>query len=103
MANTTVIHQPGISYQKEYSGSVQYIGGYEGPYVDNEDVFVKQDPGSSNHIIPIPMGLEVFENVSKFVAHQNVAKEDGKLVFIVRSFFISPFIKDCYSKIGQLV
>ena len=77
MANTTVIHQPGISYQKEYSGSVQYIGGYEGPYVDDADVFVQQAPGSSNHV-PIPMGLEVFENVSKFVAHQNVAKEDGK-------------------------
>ena len=80
MANSTVIHQPGISYQKEYSGSVQYIGGYEGPYVDNEDVFVQQAPGSSDHV-PIPMGLEVFENVSKFVTHQNVAKEDGKLVF----------------------
>ena len=81
MANTTVIHQPGISYQTEYSGSVQYIGGYEGPYVDDADVFVQQASGSSNHV-PIPMGLEVFENVSKFVAHQIVAKEDGKLVFI---------------------
>lgn len=80
MANTTVIHQPGISYQKEYSGSVQYIGGYEGPYVDDADTFVQQAPGSSNHA-PIPMGLEVFENVSKFVAHQNVDKEDGKWVF----------------------
>lgn len=80
MANTTVIHQPGISYQKEYSGSVQYIGGYEGPYVDDADVSIQQAPGSSNHV-PIPMGLEVFENVSKFVAHQNVAKEDGKWVF----------------------
>lgn len=77
MANTTVTQQPGISYQKEYSGSVQYIGGYDGPYVNDADVFVQQASGSSNHV-PIPMGLEVFENVSKFVAHQIVAKEDGK-------------------------
>ena len=84
MANTTVvIQQPGIrsQYQKEYSGSVQYIGGYDGPYVDDADVSVQQASGSSNHV-PIPMGLEVFENVSKFVANQIVAKEDGKLVLI---------------------
>ena len=80
MANTTVIHQPGISNQKEYSGSVQYIGGYNGPYVDDGDVFVQQGQESANQV-PIPMGLEVFENVSKFVAHQNVAKEEGKLLF----------------------
>lgn len=80
MANTTVIHQPGISYQKEYSGSVQYIGGFDGPYVDDGDVLVQQGPGSASQV-PIPMGLEVFENVSKFVAHQNVAKEEGKLLF----------------------
>ena len=48
--------------------------------MDDADVFVQQASGSSNHV-PIPMGLEVFENVSKFVAHQIVAKEDGKLVF----------------------
>lgn len=85
MANTTVTQQPGISYQKEYSGSVQYIGGYDGPYVDDADVFVQQASGSSNHV-PIPMGLEVFENVSKFVAHQIVAKEDawwGRMDFSV--------------------
>ncbi|KAJ7348769.1 hypothetical protein OS493_039147 [Desmophyllum pertusum] len=54
MANTTVTHQPGITSQKEYSGSVQYIGGYEGPYLDDGDVFVHQGNGAANEV-PIPM------------------------------------------------
>lgn len=85
MASTTVIHQPGISSQKEYSGSVQYIGGYDGPYADDGDVFVHEKQGASNEV-PIPMGLEVFENVSKLVAHQNVADDEawwGRMDFTV--------------------
>lgn len=75
-----MIHQPGLSYQKEYSGSVQYIGGYDEG--DDGDVFSPQKKGADNGQ-PIPMGLEVFENVSKLVAHQNVADDEGKKQFIV--------------------
>lgn len=78
MASTTVIHQPGLSYQKEYSGSVQYIGGYDEG--DDGDVFSPQKKGADNGQ-PIPMGLEVFENVSKLVAHQNVTDDEGKKQF----------------------
>lgn len=78
MANTTVTHQPGISYsQKEYSGSVQYIGGFDGPYVDDNDVVVHHHDSVKPNEVPIPMGLEVFEDVSKLVAHQNVEKDEG--------------------------
>ncbi|KAL9964225.1 hypothetical protein ACROYT_G027837 [Oculina patagonica] len=86
MASHTVTHQPGISSSKEYSGSVQYIGGYDGPYVDDGDVFVHhQGPVNANEV-PIPMGLEVFEKVSKLVAHQNVEKDEawwGRMDFSV--------------------
>lgn len=93
MANTTVTHQPGISSTKEYSGSVQYIGGYDGPYVDDGDVFVHHQGAINANEVPIPMGLEVFENVSKLVAHQIVDKEDGKLVFNFFARCPSPFNK----------
>lgn len=93
MASHTVTHQPGISSSKEYSGSVQYIGGYDGPYVDDGDVFVHhQGPVNANEV-PIPMGLEVFEKVSKLVAHQNVEKDEGKLVFDFFAPSPSPFDK----------
>lgn len=84
MASTTVIHQPGLSYQKEYSGSVQYIGGYDEG--DDGDVFSPQKKGADNGQ-PIPMGLEVFENVSKLVAHQNVADDEawwGRMDFSIK-------------------
>ena len=90
MASTTVIHQPGISSQKEYSGSVQYIGGYDRPYADDGDVFVHEKQGASNEV-PIPMGLEVFENVSKLVAHQNVADDEGNECLICSRLVYLPF------------
>lgn len=80
---TTVIHQPGLSYQKEYSGSVQYIGGYDEG--EDGDIFSPHNQGADNGS-QVPMGLEVFENVSKLVAHQNVADNEawwGRLDFDV--------------------
>lgn len=100
MANTTVTHQPGITSQKEYSGSVQYIGGYEGPYVDDGDVFVHQGNGAANEV-PIPMGLEVFENVSKLVAHQNVGNDEGKFGFNLFAPLCIALLKGYCSIVGD--
>lgn len=72
----SITRQPGMSGSKEYSGSVQYIGGYNGPYSADEDVFL-QEKRRGNEEIPIPMGLEVFERVSKLVAHQVVSSDEG--------------------------
>ena len=78
MANIT--HQPGLSGQKEYSGSVQYIGGYDGPYSGDWDVFVQEGQGANNEP-PIPMGLEVFERLTKLVAHQVVGNSEGEVTY----------------------
>ena len=75
----TVTHQPGIRSQNTgYSGSVQYIGGSDGPYTGDEDVFLNSQQVGANEL-PIPMGLEVFERVSKLVAHQVVSDDQGEL------------------------
>lgn len=72
----SITRQPGMSGSKEYSGSVQYIGGYNGPYSADEDVFL-EEKRRGNEEIPIPMGLEVFERVSKLVAHQVVSNDEA--------------------------
>ena len=76
----TVVYQPGLSEKKEYTGSVQYLGGYDGPYVDDEEVLANQKRSVPKEI-PIPMGLEVFQDVSKLVAHQLVDEDEGKVTF----------------------
>ena len=75
----TVTHQPGIRSQNTgYSGSVQYIGGSDRSYTGDEDVFFKSQQVGANEV-PIPMGLEVFERVSKLVAHQVIGDDQGEL------------------------
>ena len=77
MASGTVTYQPGLRSQKEYSGSV---GGYDGPNTTDEDVFLSENQRANNDSeVPIPMGLEVFEKVSKLVAHQIVINDEGKV------------------------
>ena len=73
----TVIRQPGLRSQTSgTSGSVQYLGGYDGPYAGEEDVFLQEKKARPNEV-PIPMGLEVFQGVSKLVAHQVVGEDEG--------------------------
>lgn len=73
----TVIRQPGLRSQTSgTSGSVQYIGGYDGPYAGEEDVLLQEKKARPNEM-PIPMGLEVFQGVSKLVAHQVVGEDEG--------------------------
>lgn len=97
MASSTVTHQPGISAQKEYSGSV---GGYIGGYTGDEDVFIHEKRGAPDNIPIIPMGLEVFERVSKLVAHQVVSNDESKLG-LVCNFVL--FSKCCSYKAGYLM
>lgn len=68
---TNVVVQPGMSGHKSFSGSVQYIGGYDGSYADDKN----EDARNDN---PIPMGLEVFEGINKLVAHQVVGSDEGE-------------------------
>lgn len=75
----SVVNQPGISGQRSFSGSVQYIGGYDGPYKED------RNEGTSDGN-PIPMGLEVFEGVSKLAAHQVIGNDEawwGRMEFVV--------------------
>lgn len=73
----TVIRQPGLRSQTSgTSGSVQYLGGYDGPYAGEEDVFLQEKKARPNEV-PIPMGLEVFQGVSKLVAHQVVGEDEA--------------------------
>lgn len=69
---TNVVVQPGMSGHN-FSGSVQYIGGYDGSYAEDR----KEDARNDN---PIPMGLEVFEGINKLVAHQVVGNDEGEVV-----------------------
>lgn len=76
---TNVVVQPGMSGHKSFSGSVQYIGGYDGSYADDKN----EDARNDN---PIPMGLEVFEGINKLVAHQVVGSDEAwwsRMEFVV--------------------
>ena len=95
----SITRQPGMSGQKEYSGSVQYIGGYDGPYSGDGDVFLQENQGA-NGVPPIPMGLEVFERVTKLVAHQVVGNDEGEATYCSLCNPVHLLRKNCRSKPG---
>lgn len=92
----SITRQPGLSGQKEYSGSVQYIGGYDR---GDGDVFLQENQGANGEP-PIPMGLEVFERVTKLVAHQVVGDDEGEATYCSLCNPVHPLHKNCRSKPG---